>query len=72
MEFKYMLVGTQFFGDQDMFVNNVSQSSGDAQAPSQWHCDRYDQVMRTKGAQVGQVIQSVSGNSKMTLEYAKD
>lgn len=72
MEFKYMLVGTHFFGDQEMFANNISQSLKAEETADKWRCERYEQVMRTKGAAVDQVISSSSGSSKLTLETVRD
>jgi magnesium-transporting ATPase (P-type) len=70
MEFKYMLVGNEFYGDQDVFEQKkVSQEEEGAK----WSCQNYNKVIsEDNNASINMTVNSQSGGASITLKTQKD
>ena len=64
MDFKYMLIGNEFYGDEDVF-----EQTKVAEAQDKWQCPKYDGVMNgTKNATINMKINSQSGGACVDLK----
>jgi phospholipid-transporting ATPase len=70
MEFKYMIVGDQFYGDVDVFEQKASKG---AQEGTKWTCPNYDKVMSgSDNATIEKCIKSQDGEASFTLNSQKE
>jgi phospholipid-transporting ATPase len=70
MEFKYMLVGNEFYGDQDVFEQKkVSKEEEGAK----WSCKNYDGVINgNANAYINMTANSQSGGASVKMISQKD
>lgn len=77
MEFKYMLVGTSFYGDQSKFEQEAPEEPGDS-VPEQistsgWSCKNYDALMDgSKNQEINMEVVSSEASEKLNLPTQKD
>ena len=80
MEFKYMMVGTQFYGDRAVFEQSGNEQ-GETEDPkvdkneetTQWSCKNYDDVMNeTKNTEINRTMTSVGSWENFTIKTQKD